>query len=161
MSNYWRLLDKVLMGVGGASLLILIVECNVNIVGRYLRKPIEGNYDFLSLGAVFLIATGLLPTELSNGHVVVGSVVRRLFKGDSARKIYDTFLCLINLCAVLWLTWAILDHLVGVSMPAGEKAMTLHISCYPFRLVWAIGLVLLALGIIRRTVETLTNKKGK
>jgi TRAP-type C4-dicarboxylate transport system permease small subunit len=147
------------MVVGGVSLITLILECNLNIIGRYFRKPIEGSYDFLSLGAVFLIAAGLLPTELSGGHVVVSNIVRRLFKKRIIRKIYDSIICLINLCAVLWLTWAVVNYVVAESIPSGEKAMTLQISCYPFHLVWAIGLFLLALGILKRTVETITNTK--
>lgn len=161
MSNSWSLLSRVLMAVGGVSLLALILECNLNIIGRYLRKPIEGSYDFLSLGAVFLVAAGLLPTELSGGHVVVGNIVRRLFKKRIIRKIYDSIICLINLCTILWLTWAIVNHVIVESIPSGEKAMTLQISSYPFRLVWAMGLLLLALGILKRTVETITNTKGE
>jgi TRAP-type C4-dicarboxylate transport system permease small subunit len=161
MSNLYRLLNRVSMAVAGFSIIALILECNLNIIGRYVRKPIPGSYDILSLGVVFVIAASLLPVELSGGHVVVSNITSRLFKSGMIRKIYDVIMSIINLFIVLWLLGAIVYHLAAVSIPGNERAMTLQVICAPFRIAWALGVLLLALGILKKTLEIIWGKGEK
>lgn len=153
-------LSKVPMAIGGFFLLLLIAECNVNIVGRYLRMPIAGSYDFLSLFGVFMVAACLIITELSEGHIMIS-----MFTFGSSKRFlrtaHNTIVTLISIGAVLWLVWTIVHHIVKVSIPHNELAMTLEIPCAPFRIGWAIGWILLIVGLVKKLHNNLTGKRQR
>lgn len=157
----WRVLNRVSTVAAGILLMILIAECNLNIIGRYFRKPIRASYDLLSFVAVLMVAASLIPTEFSGGHVVVSTFILKLIKKRIVQRILESVSILINLAAVLLLVWTIVDYIVNISIPDKEMALTLQISCIPFRVVWALGWMLLCLGILKKLVERISQGEKK
>ena len=147
--------------IGGGLLIMLVVECNLNIVGRYLRMPIEASYDFLSLFGAVMIAFCLVATEINRGHVVVSIFVISLSKKKRIRAFFDIMVQVISVCSIFWLVFAIAYHVAKISIPGNELAMTMRISCAPFRIAWALGWIMLCLAIVKNLLNTLTSELGK
>lgn len=157
----WHFSNRISIVAAGVLLITLIVECNVNIVGRYFRTPVGASYDFLSLVGALMVAASLIPTEFNNGHVVVSSFTLGLIKNRILQTILSIFTNIINIAAVLFLVWTIINHVVYVSIPNKELAMTMKISCAPFRIGWALGWALMSLGILKKIVEGIVQKGKK
>lgn len=162
-SHIWRkeYLSKLPTVIGGFFLLLLLAECGMNIVLRYLRMPIAASYDFLSLFGVFMIAPCLIITESSGGHVLISIFTFGASKNRKIGIVIDTIIKLITLSSVLLIAYAIFVHLAKVSLPNHELAMTMEIPCAIFRAAWGVGWILLFGAILVNLCYSLKKERTK
>ncbi len=150
------LLRKLLMIVGGVSLLGLTVLATANVAMRIFRVPFGGTYEVVSFLGALVTAGALGFTQRRKDHIVVDILsdkfparVKRLLDGVS----YAVTLVLFSI--VTWQTWVWGRKL----MQTGELSETLKIPFYPFVFGVSVGFGVLALTILLDLLETLWGKE--
>lgn len=122
--NALRLLVRLLAGVAGVGILVMILVTCIDVVMRYLGSPLPGAYDIVNLAGTLTIACGLPYTKAVKGHVAVEFVFHKL--GPRGRVIVDSLIRVLIIGLFAALTWQSLRY--GLSLRAkGQVSPTLQI----------------------------------
>jgi TRAP-type C4-dicarboxylate transport system permease small subunit len=132
------------VSMAGMSLLIpLMLLTTSDVIGRgFFRKPIPGTFEVSEYVLAVFILLGAAYTQQVKGHVGVDFVTSRLSPGMKAVcEIITTLLSLFIIAIVVWQ-----GFLEGIR----ERTVSdmLRIPQYPFRLLVAIGGLLLWLELL-------------
>jgi TRAP-type C4-dicarboxylate transport system permease small subunit len=147
-------MTRVMDGVGGVVLTLMMLITVMDIILRYLGKPITGTYELVYLGGAVVIAFAIPRTSWDGGHVNVDFVLQSI-RGN-ARKAVTACTRVLGITFFAFLGWNLL-RLGNTYFEKQEVSLTLHAPIYP--VVYALGvcafvecLVLLAM-LARDLVE--------
>jgi TRAP-type C4-dicarboxylate transport system permease small subunit len=138
---------KVMDIVGGVVLTFMMLITVMDVILRYLGKPITGTYELVYLGGAVVIAFAIPRTSWDGGNVNVDFVFVALPTG--IRKVTLATTRILGIAFFVLLGWN-LFRLGNTLLDKHEVSLTLHVPIYP--VVYALGvcafvecLVLLAL----------------
>lgn len=153
-----ELLRKILMIVGGVSLLGVTLLATGNVALRIFRVPVSGAYEVVSFLGAIVSAGALGYTQKHRCHIVVDILsgkypprVGRVVDGLSHLVMFGLF------SIVSWQTVGYGRRLIR----AGEVSETLKIPFHPFVFLVALGFAALALTSLIDFFETVWPRKGK
>jgi TRAP-type C4-dicarboxylate transport system permease small subunit len=128
-------LRKVVLGlgivmdiIGGIVLTLMMLLTVLDVILRFIGKPITGTYELVFLGRAVVIGCAIPQTSWEGGHVSVDLAVERL-RGMSRKAMFIfTKLCGIGFFFLLgWNLFAL-----GTTLYTKEEvSLTLHVPYYP------------------------------
>lgn len=120
--------------VAGTALVLIMLLTSIDVILRYLGKPILGSYDMVSLGGAFVIGFAVPRTSWAKAHVSVDILVERI---PERRGVFDISTRMIAIFFFVILGWNFIK--MGVSFfRTGEGTLTLILPFYP--IAFALGL---------------------
>jgi len=138
--------------VAAAAVAGMMAITSLDVVLRFLRRPIPGTYEIVGfLGAVFA-AFSLGYTSLHRGHIAVDFLVQKLgIRQQAAVDALNAFIC----CILFGLlTHQCLGYAANLKQ-VGEVSMTLQMPVYPFVYGLAAGCLLLSAVLVVQTIKSL------
>lgn len=146
-------------GTALANVLLLVVMMIVvaSVVARFaFGVAISGSYELTQLFISVTIAFSIVYTALHKGHVVVHVVLTKL--PGQARRIGGIVTSLLSL--VFWglVAWAAAGYAIDKGLR--ETSETLDVPHLPFRVLLALGIVLLALSYLPAVVKGFRKTAG-
>jgi len=136
------MLGKWMDWVAGTVLVLIMLLTSLDVILRYLRHPIPGTYDLVSLGAAFVAGFAIPRTSLDRTHVSVDILIEKL---PAARGVFDVATRVMALALFLLLGWNLVEMGTGY-LRTGETTQTLLLPFYP--IAFALGICAFAECIV-------------
>lgn len=154
--TFKRYVLNPLLTIAGVALVCMMLVITLNVFGRsFFRAPILGAIEIGGLAGVVFIAIALFYTEKEKRNVFVEALVMHL--PPRIRSIVEAVTRLISLLMVTLLFWAALGDAM-YSFQFNEPTLVLGIYTSPFKLIWAAGLFILCLYLIKNIYTSI--RKG-
>jgi len=150
-------LNKLLIFLGGLSLVFMIVLTCSNIVLRVFWEPIRGTFELMGFSGAIVTASALAFTQKQKGHIAVDVLVNKF--SVRTKQILNTVNSLI--CGAFFgvAAWQVAKK-AATLMSSGEVTETLRIIYYPFTFCAAFGCGVLALVCITEAIQAVFIKGG-
>lgn len=148
-AKYGDYLIKFLLIVGCMAILAMMIVVSFNIFGRWMSRPIVGALEIAGLCGAVAAAVAIPYCAKEKRNVAVDVAATRL--PQRLRGWIDTFtftLSLIGVGLVMWVTFKEAFHAASF----GDETLVAAVPTAPFKFIWAIGLLLLCLVLIRDIV---------
>ena len=149
---------KVLAGIGVVCLLAVMLAFVGNIIFRAFGKPILGTYEVVKFFMVPVIAYAIGYTALMRGHVVIEVVIARFPK--RARTIFAAITTLFSLAIWTLMVWKSTEFAV-IKWARGETTEQLELPIPLFRMIWAVGLLVLVLVLCVELARVLKGQRDR
>ncbi len=128
-------LRKVVLGlgivmdiIGGVVLSLMMLLTVLDVILRFVGKPITGTYELVFLGGAVVIGCAIPQTSWEGGHVNVDLAVDRL--SGTSRKAMFIFTKLCGVGFFFLLGWNLFA--LGTTLYTKEEvSLTLHVPYYP------------------------------
>ena len=120
--------SKILNVVGGALLVLMMLLTVVDVVLRYLGRPITGTYELMAFSGALVIGFAIAQASLDDAHVSVDMVTDRLSLSNRAALLFITKLMSLILFALISLA---LFAKGSDLYRTGEVSLTLRVPYYP------------------------------
>ncbi len=140
---------KGLLTIGSLAILAMMVVVSFNIFGRWLDRPIMGAIEIAGLLGGVAAAVALPYAVRERRNVVVDVLASRMPR--RVRGFFDTFTFLLSLAGVGILVYAAFKQ-ARFAASFGEETLVVSAPTSPVKFIWAIGLLLLALLLVRDIV---------
>ncbi|MBP2676077.1 MAG: C4-dicarboxylate transporter permease [Deltaproteobacteria bacterium] len=153
-----ELLRKILMIIGGVSLLGVTLLATSNVALRIFRVPVSGAYEVVSFLGAIVSAGALGYTQKHRCHIVV-DILSSKYPPRIGRAVdaLSHVVMSVLFSIVSWQTVAYGRRLIQ----AGEVSETLKIPFHPFVFLVAFGFAALALTSLIDFFETVWTKEEK
>lgn len=149
-------LNKILMILGGAAVLLMMSIATVNVVLRYpFKLPWSGAYEVVGFLGAIVIAFALGYTQKRKDHIVVDILTEKFPK--RVNRILDGINYLITTIFFAIVSWQIFVFATKI-LRSGEVSETLKIMFYPFIFSVSLGFAVFSFTL---TVDFLKNFKSK
>lgn len=126
-------LSRYMDMVAGTALVLIMLLTSIDVILRYMGKPILGSYDMVSLGGAFVIGFAVPRTSWDKAHVSVDILVERI---PERRGVFDISTRMIAIFFFVVLGWNFIK--MGASFfRTGEGTLTLILPLYP--IAFALG----------------------
>lgn len=123
-----RRTTRILHGLGGVSLVVLMLLTVADVVLRACGKPIPGTYELVGYAGALAIGFALPFTSWLGGHVHVDSLISRL--PETGRRALTVVTRLLAMGLFVVLGWNLIR--IGLDLRAsGEVSPTLQLRFYP------------------------------
>jgi TRAP-type C4-dicarboxylate transport system permease small subunit len=123
-----RKTTRGLHGIGGASLVLLMLLTTADVVGRAFGRPLKGTFELVGFAGALAIGCALPFTSWVRGHVHVDSLVSRL--PPTGQKVLHVATRLLAMGLFVLLGWNLVRF--GLDLRAsGEVSPTLELRFYP------------------------------
>jgi len=152
-----RILNKLLVFLGGLFLVFMIVLTCANIISRLIWVPIIGTFELMGFFGALVTAFALGYTQVKRGHIAVDVLVNT-FPGQvkkSIQIISDLICCIFFLIAA----WQLAIKATTL-LNTGEVTETLQVIYYPFTYAVAFGCLVLSLTLLTELIKTLKSSEG-
>jgi TRAP-type C4-dicarboxylate transport system permease small subunit len=152
------LTNRLLFGLAGICLVLMMALACSNMVMRSLGHPIKGTFELMGFFGAMVAALSLVGTQASGGHIVITIFQKRFPK--PVRIVLDmvtSVLSLVFFGLMAWQTWVLA---LGIR-EFEELSETLQIIYYPFILVVCLGVVALVVQIVLGTLILCTGNGEK
>jgi len=137
MATYLRIVTKlsnIMYACAGIVLSFMMGLTVVDVMLRYLGRPIPGTYELVGLSGAVVIGFAIPYTSLVRGHIFVEFLIDRFERGR--RELVLIFTKILTL--LLFIGFWIYLFRTGMDMAAtGEVTQILRIPFYP--VVYALG----------------------
>ncbi len=121
-------ISRITNSLGGIILALMMFFTVVDVVMRYLGKPITGTFELVAFAGALIIGMSLPQSSLDGSHVNVDILTEYL--PDFWKKMFLIFTKLIGFLFFLLLTWSF--FLKGNDLyKTHEVSLTLHVPYYP------------------------------
>jgi len=140
-------------GIGVSFLALVMLLIVLNIVMRFVQKPIPGTVELVSFMQVVLIFLAVAHTQVQKGHVAIDMLVERFPRRVQAAL--DGMTNFLGLCFFGLISWQTVIQAERLRV-AGQESTTLNIPFYPFLWVVAVGSALLCLVFVIDLLYPLT-----
>lgn len=145
-----RVINKVLISIGGAIGFLVMFLVVSNVVGRFLFLPIERALEIVELSLVFMVFLSITYTQIVGGHVRVTFLTSHLSpRLRTHLELAITILCLfISVCFCLetsrfaLASWMVKESTIGGSVPI-----------YPAKMVIFLGFFLLSVQMVLEILQ--------
>jgi len=149
VGDFEKWLVRVLLVIGALAVLTMMVIVSFNIFGRWLGRPILGAIDIAGLAGGVAAAIALPYATRERKNVVVDILSDRLPR--RVKGFFDAFTFTLSLVAVGMLVYvAFREAFYAASF--NETTLVVSAPTSPIKFIWAIGLFLLALVLIRDVI---------
>ena len=125
-----------------------------NIIVRIFGKVVPGSYETIELIIIVTIAFSLAYSGMHKGHVKVDLIVNRF--PEKARNFIDAFTYLV--CFIFWGALGVVAYIMAFEKGWMEETDYFGTPYMPFRLVFGLGLLFLALTFLIEMYQSI--KKG-
>ncbi len=145
--------SKYMDWVAGIVLVLMMLLTSLDVILRYLGKPIIGTYDLVTLGAAFVFGFALPKTSWDKIHVTVDVLV--IFMVDRhprIKDIFDIFNKVIALLFFVLLGWNFAKLGMTYSK-VGEGTLTLAVPLYPIAYLLGLCCVVQCLVLVADIVK--------
>ncbi len=149
---------KGLLIVGSLAVLAMMVVVSFNIFGRWLDRPIMGAIEIAGLCGGVAAAIALPYATRERRNVVVDVVADRLPR--RVKGFFDTFTFLLGLGGAGLLSYVAFKEAFHAAS-FGESTLVVSAPTSPVKFIWAIGLSLLFLVLIRDIVAAFRKGVGR
>ena len=120
-------LTRMMHGVGGVGLVLMMFLTVIDVVLRYLGRPIVGAYDIISLMGLVVLGFAIPETTRIEGHVFVDAVIEKM--GLQTKKVVGIITRLLSVgLFVLLFSGSLFKGLEFHGK--GEVSQTLHVPLY-------------------------------
>ena len=154
MARFTKLLQYLIVrlsAVGSFFLAMVMIIIFANIVLRPFGKVVPGSFETVELIIVITIAFSLSLTGMHKGHVQVDLLIKRF-----PDKIQNFFNLLNNLFSMIfWVAMSVCAFAIGYQKGWSEITDYFRLPYLPFRVVFAIGLLLLAICFLVDAIDAL------
>jgi TRAP-type C4-dicarboxylate transport system permease small subunit len=148
-----RSVFKVMHAAAFIALMAMMAVVVANIIGRiFFKAPIMGTLEIAGFSGVVFVAVAVGFAQRERRNVYVDVVVKRF--PPRVRLIVDGFTHLLGLIGVGFLLWAVTESAVE-AMIDGEITLMLSVKTYPFRFIWAVGLLVLCGFLLQHFIKFL------
>lgn len=121
-------ISKFTNSVGGVILALMMFLTVIDVVLRYLGKPITGTFELMAFAGALIIGMSLPQASLDGAHVNVDIITELL--SIFWKKVFYFFTKLLGFSLFILLTWSF--FLKGNDLYAThEVSLTLHVPYYP------------------------------
>ncbi|MDR2017410.1 MAG: TRAP transporter small permease [Syntrophobacterales bacterium] len=145
--------SKVMDVIGGAILTLMMLITVLDVVLRFLKKPITGTYELVFLGGAVVIGCAIPVTSLEGGHVCVDFLLEHFSAG--IRKGFILFTRILGM-AFFFLLGSNL-FLLGTDLyKSGEVSLTLHVPYYPAAYLLALCAFVECLVLLSSFIKTIS-----
>jgi len=150
-----RMLNRVLVTIAGAILVIMMLLACVNVALRSLGYPVKGTFELVGFFGAVVAAFALGRTQMAGEHISVDVLIAR-FPGELKRIL--TAIC--NLLGMVFFALAGWETArQGTTLwRVQEMSGTLHIVYFPFVYTVSLGCFVLALVLF---LELLKNGRRR
>jgi TRAP-type C4-dicarboxylate transport system permease small subunit len=126
--NIMQALKKGMDCVAGTALVLVMLLTSLDVVLRYMGRPIIGSYDMVALGGAFILGFALPGTSWDKMNITVDIIVERF--PARARRFIDLFTRCMAITLFIVLGWNL--GKLGMSFyKTGEATLTLGIPLFP------------------------------
>ena len=120
-------LNSLMDFVAGSVLVLMMLLTALDVILRYLGRPIPGTYELVSLAGAVVIGFAIPRTSWDKTHVTVDFLVDRFAE---RRGVFEVTTRVFSLFLFLLLGWNLV--LMGASLAkTGEGTLTLCLPIYP------------------------------
>ena len=137
---------KGLLILGSLAVLTMMVVVSFNIFGRWINRPIVGAIEIAGLCGGVAAAIALPYATRERRNVVVDVVASRL--PSRVKGFFDAFTLLVSLSGVGIIVYAAFKQ-ARYAASFGEETLVISAPTSPVKFFWAIGLLLLAMVLVR------------
>ncbi len=141
--KYARWLSTFLKGIGGISLLGMMLLTCADVVGSVFGHPVLGAEELVGLWASILLAFSLPASHLEKAHVGVELLYLKLSR--RMKRIIDIFIALVSFALFVLTTWQCYLYARELR-DAGEVTMTLQFPAY--LMIFGVSFALLILALV-------------
>ena len=153
--------NRVMVYIAAFALTGMMLLTVADVVGRYFfNRPIRGAYELVGFLLVWAGSWGMGYCQIKRGHIRVDFLAQRLSR--KSRAILTVLANLLGFIAFTLLSWRVI-LLVNyyISLPKGNATDTLGIPIFPFVIMLAMGVGMLALVLLFDLVHSFTEVKRK
>jgi TRAP-type C4-dicarboxylate transport system permease small subunit len=144
---------NVLLILASVALLGMMLVITLNVIGRiFFRMPILGALEIAGLAGVILAAVALGFVEKEERNVVVEAVLTLV--PPRMKAIAVSISLFLSLVAVSIFAWVVFDDAFYAAR-FKEETLVLGIWTAPFKFVWAVGILILCLFLLRNMVRSI------
>jgi TRAP-type C4-dicarboxylate transport system permease small subunit len=123
-------IGKALNIGGGIVITGMMLLTVLDVILRYLGKPLTGTYELMSMAGALVIGLTIAQTSLDGAHVNVDMLTLALSARSTIRRILLLFTRLIGFAIFALLAWAL--YLKGNDLyNTHEVSLTLQLPMYP------------------------------
>jgi TRAP-type C4-dicarboxylate transport system permease small subunit len=127
-------LSKIMDVVAGAALCLMISLTTLDVILRYLGRPIPGTYELVALAGAFVIGFAIPKTSWDKTHVTVDILVAKIGSRRIALEVVTRVFSLF-----LFFLFGFNLITLGASLArTGEGTLTLVLPLYP--VAYALGI---------------------
>jgi TRAP-type C4-dicarboxylate transport system permease small subunit len=153
------MISRCMDWIGGTALVLMMLLTSLDVVMRYMGKPIIGAYDLVLCGAAFVFGLALPRTSWDRQHVTVDVFVDWLKAAESKTTllVLNIFNRCIALVFFVLLTWNFLKlglHYANV----GESTLTIGIPYYPMAYLLMFCCLVQCLVLISEILRIVFNR---
>ncbi|HNS15395.1 MAG TPA: TRAP transporter small permease [Syntrophorhabdaceae bacterium] len=149
-------LNKIMIILGGISVLCLMTLATGNVVLRIFQAPFGGAYEIVSFIGAMVIAFALGYTQKMKNHIVVDILTEKFPK--KLHRVLDAVNYFVTMIFFGLITWQILAYALKVQQ-TGELSETLKIIYYPFVYSVSAGFAVLTLTLLVDFLNSLLGKE--
>jgi len=155
-SATWTL--KLLVPLASILIAVMILLIMANVIGRLaLKMPILGTVELVEELMVIIAFIAIPYTTLQNSHAKVTSIIDRL--PIKARIIVGSISCFLAAAVFFLMSYQGFVRAIYYANNLMLSTPALEIPFFPFRLVFALGCLLIFLILLGQTINTATSKK--
>lgn len=150
--------SRIINWFGGGVLIFMMLLTVSDVVLRYLKRPIPGTYELVSLAGGVAIALAVPLTTWEKGHISADLLFEIYPKAKC--KALNVFTRLIGVSLMSLLGRNLLE--MGKSLyRTGEGTLTIQMPVYPIAFVLGVSCLLQGLVLAIDVVRTLTSDGEK
>jgi len=138
-------LSRVLNIFSGIALVVMMGLVFVNVALRAVWYPILGTYEFTSFLASITIALALAHCAVKKGHVAITIFADIL--PARVQAVLDMIVAVLGTVLFVVLAWQCSKYAINI-YHSGEVSLTTETPFYPFILIVAFGILMLALVLL-------------
>jgi TRAP-type C4-dicarboxylate transport system permease small subunit len=153
------LLNRVLLVLGSAAVLLLMSVATINVVLRYpFKVPWRGTYEVVGLLGAIVIAFALGFTQKRKDHIVVDILTEKFpLKVNRVLEGISYFLTTIFFTVVSWQIFAWGTKI----MKSGEVSETLKIIFHPFVFCVCLGFIVFSFTLLVDFLKIFKTKENQ
>ena len=152
--------SKTLSQIGSVVLFVLVIMTAIDVTGRYLfSKPLPATYELTQFMFSITVFFGMAYFGILKRHIKINLLVDKF--PPAAQNIIDTFTSLLSLGMCIVLSWQAIVQARVLQLDKLRSDIW-HIPVFPFQLLVALALAVLALVLLADFLESLANvlKRG-
>lgn len=135
---------------GAAALLVIAVAIMIDVIGRYLGRPLYGSQDIVTMSMVVLVFGGMAICDRTGSHITVDIFERHL--PGWFNRLIDILSALLGAVIFGLIAWAVIDS-AGLSRMLNLQTNLLRLPKAWFQWSLAGFAALTALGMALRATE--------
>ena len=152
-----RIINNVLMFIGGLFLVGMILLTSTNIFVRLFWNPISGTYELMGFFGAIVTAFALGYTQRTKGHIAVDVLIDTF--SPRTRRGIEFINNLVSAVFFGLVAWMLVEK--GLTLQrTGEVTETLRIIYYPFTFGAALGCAILTFVLVVDLLLNLFKRNG-